>query len=395
LNRLRICYIVPGFCADASDWCIPVLTNFIARAARAHDAVVYSPQYPYHRASYELFGATVHCLSDGKKGRLGRLLVWRELFGRVADDHARHPFALVHAFWANETGYLGTAIARRLGIPSLVSIGGGELARVPRAGYGSQLHAAQRFLIRRSFERATLITAGSAWVAAKMPARFCDRLRVVPLGADTVMFAPGGLRRGSRLLAAASMIALKDYPAILRGVAAARCMEPSVTLTIAGDGVERPAIERLIRDLGLRDVVRLLGHVPHDAMPELFRASDLFLHGSLYESQGMVVLEALATGMPVIASDVGVAAELPEHLVYRFRPGDADGLARAILRSLDGPEHARRAFQEGPGFVEARYSLAGQMPAFGDLYRELTGNDVPGLQPGAPVDRRLEWHERY
>lgn len=374
MSGARICYIVPGFCADENDWCIPVLRNFIERMARRHNVVIYTPHYPFKRSTYRAFGATVHCLSNRKESGARRLMLWEELRRRITWDHAAAPFDLVHAFWATESGYLATAIARSLGIPSIVSIGGGELAKFPLEGYGSQLSALQRHFVRRSFMRARAITAGSAWVANKVPVRYHAKLHTIPLGVDITRFGQGELRRGEdsrRLLAASSFIKLKDYPTLLRAFAIAREHRQELELEIAGDGVERPAIERLLRELRIDDRVRLLGNVPHDEMPGLYRGADLFLHSSLYESQGMAILEALATGLPVVASNVGIAAELPPELVYRFEPRDAEGMADAILRSIATNAHSRAAINDGPSLVRERYSVESQCAIFDGLYHEL------------------------
>lgn len=368
----RVCYVVPGFCADESDWCIPVLRNVIEEMARRRRVSVYTPHYPYRRSSYRAFGADVHCFSDRKEGGVRRLAVWRRLIAAVERDHASAPFSAIHAFWANETGMLAVRIARRLGLPCVVTIGGGELARFPAERYGSRLSLAQRALVRHAFSGADIITAGSAWVAALVPERFAGKLRVVPLGVDIAMFRPGPLRTGPRLLAASSMIALKDHGTLLAALALARAEMPDLSLTIAGDGVERRAIEARARALGLEPCVEFLGDVPHGAMPALFAGHDRLVHASLYESQGMVVLEALATGLPPIVSNVGIAAELPPDLVRRFEPRDAAAMARAIVASLATGEHASHVLAAGPPLIAHRYSVTGTADAFDDLYRSQT-----------------------
>ncbi len=367
----RVCYVVPGFCADESDWCIPVLRNVIAEMARRMRVSVYTPHYPYRRSSYRAFGADVHCFSDRKERGTRRLAVWRRLIDAVERDHAVAPFSVVHAFWANETGMLAVRIARRLGIPCVVTIGGGELARFPAERYGSRLSLVQSALVRHAFVGADVITAGSAWVAALAPNRFAGKLRVLPLGVDVEMFRAGPVRTGRRLLAASSMIALKDHGTLLRAFALARAEMPDLGLTIAGDGVERRAIEAHVRSLELERCVEFLGDVPHGSMPALFAGHDRLVHASLYESQGMVALEALATGLPPIVSNVGIAAELPPDLVYRFEPRDADALAGVIVASLATSEHAARVAADGPPLVARRYSVAGTADAFEDLYRSL------------------------
>ncbi|MBS1911073.1 MAG: glycosyltransferase family 4 protein [Bacteroidetes bacterium] len=369
--RRRICMIVPGCSANESDWCIPVVRNIMAGLAGRHDLVVYTPHYPFRRSTYTLFGATVHCLSDRKEHGVRRLLLWRELLERVRRDHAAAPFSLVHSFWATETGFLGARAARRIGVPLVVTIGGGELACYPRENYGAQLSVVQRTFVRTSFRCAAAITAGSAWVAGRVPAEFQPRVHRLPLGVDTEMFVPMPIRGGARLLVVSSMIPLKDHNTVLHAFAEVRRVRADATLEMTGEGFERERIEASVRALGLAGCVRFLGEVPHDRMPALYRDADRLLHASLYESQGMAILEALATGLPVIASDVGVAAELPSDLVHRFDPGNADAMAAAILRSLADGTHARACAEGGPEAVARGYSLAGMFDSFDRLYNQV------------------------
>jgi 1,2-diacylglycerol 3-alpha-glucosyltransferase len=147
--------------------------------------------------------------------------------------------------------------------------------------------------------------------------------------------------------------------------------DPLLRLDLAGDGVERPALEALVDRLGLGDVVRFLGNVSYDEMPRLFADHDLFVHASLHEAQGMVMLEALATGLPVIASDTGIAHSLPESLLYRFTPGNPRELAGAIVRSLSDTRHAAAAADAGPALIRSEYALEIVRQRFIELYRSL------------------------
>lgn len=370
-HPLRIACVVPGFCANEHDWCIPVLRNFIEDMAARAEVVIYTPHYPFTRGTYRAFGATVHCFTQGSLRRgVGRLLLWREVLRAIERDHARRPFDLVHAFWATEIGFLATRAAARLNLPAIVSIGGGELAQLKKERYGGQLSPLTRALVERSFRGAEIITAGSAWVADLVPEAHRAKLMTVPLGVDTWMFRPSSARRGTRLLTAQTMGALKDYPTLLRAFARAAAVIPDLSLTIAGHGsrAELAPIEALIAELGIGGHVRLLGFVPHERMPEIYRTHDMLLHSSLYEAQGMVILEALATGMPVVSSRVGIAASLPNELVRTFVPRDVEGMIQAIMGSLAGDAHADAAFTHGPELIAREYSVERAAARFNESY---------------------------
>ena len=85
---------------------------------------------------------------------------------------------------------------------------------------------------------------------------------------------------------------------------------PNARLVLVGEGDDRSRLERLARTLGIMSHVRFVGAVPHEAVGEYYRAADLFLFSSTSETQGIVVLEALATGLPVVAVLSDAAADL-------------------------------------------------------------------------------------
>jgi glycosyltransferase involved in cell wall biosynthesis len=116
---------------------------------------------------------------------------------------------------------------------------------------------------------------------------------------------------------------------------------PGVDLVIAGDGPERPMLERLVAELGLNGSVRFLGSVPRQTVLRLFHAADASLLPSRWENFPHTVVESLAVGCPVIATSVGGVPEVVEDGVNGFLvpPGDAMALAHAILVFFSEDEH--------------------------------------------------------
>jgi N-acetyl-alpha-D-glucosaminyl L-malate synthase BshA len=155
---------------------------------------------------------------------------------------------------------------------------------------------------------------------------------------------------------------------VVRTFAQVRAAMPSV-LVFVGDGPDRPAAEEMVADLGLTRDVRFLGKV--DAVADLLRCADLFLLPSESESFGLAALEALACGVPVVASDVG---GLPEVVVdgagALVPPGDANAMAARALELLGDP--ARLAAARAAGLrVAARYSADQVVPMYERLYQRV------------------------
>lgn len=391
---MKIALIVPGFSADEGDWCIPALRDLARRLARAHELHVFALRYPHRRDRYRVAGAWVHSFGGAAGRGLDSLAVWRQALRAVWQEHQRGRFALFHAFWANEAGFLAASAGRLLGRPSLVSLAGGELVALRRVGYGGQITPLERLKVRWALEGATLVSGGSHYLlhlarAYLSPAhRPC--LRWLPLGVDTARFRPGEMaapRAIPRLLHVAALAPVKDPGTLIRALAVAQAAGQPAELRLIGGGSAEAATRALAARLGLADRVQFGGALPHDALPAVYAAADLFVFSSRHEAQGMALLEAAACGLPVVGTAVGVLPDLadprrgpPAAVVVPV--ADALALGEAIVGLLRDPERRAALAAAGPARVRADYSLERAAERFGAAYRELVGDGSPS-PPGS------------
>jgi D-inositol-3-phosphate glycosyltransferase len=237
----------------------------------------------------------------------------------------------------------------------------------------------------------TVEEAHLVWHGAVDPAR----IRVIPCGVDLDLFRPGdaraarerlGLRAERVLLYVGRLTPIKGLETLLRGLAAAKSdgLGPiDVRLVVVGgekdercDG-ERTRLRRLAGELGLARWVDFRGPQPQAALPDYYAAADLCLMPSLYESFGMVALEAMACGVPVVGSRVGgLAVTVRDGATGLLVPeGDAGALAESIAGLLR--DESRRAHL-GVQAVEwaRRFGWPCIARAVGQVYGEL----VPTLR---------------
>jgi glycosyltransferase involved in cell wall biosynthesis len=129
-----------------------------------------------------------------------------------------------------------------------------------------------------------------------------------------------------------------------------------VALVLVGEGPERPHVQALAAELGVADRVLCLGALPH--FSEWLGRADLFLLPSETESFGLAALEALACGVPVIASDVGGLPEVVRHgeTGLLVPPGDPAALAAAVASLLDDEPRRQRLGQAGREDAVARFA---------------------------------------
>lgn len=126
--------------------------------------------------------------------------------------------------------------------------------------------------------------------------------------------------------------------------AAGTLQTPDVRVLLVGDGPERARLEREVERLGLGHRVRFLGFFPHDRVPAALAHADLLVLPSLYEELGTVLLEAMWSGLPIVASRTGGIPDVvsDETTGLLVPPGDPKALAEAIDRVLGSPDLARR-----------------------------------------------------
>jgi glycosyltransferase involved in cell wall biosynthesis len=160
------------------------------------------------------------------------------------------------------------------------------------------------------------------------------RTVVVPNVVDERLFRPGGEREPGLLLTAGMLgeNEAKGVDYLLRAVA----LVEGVRLDVVGDGPLRAGYERLAHELGIDERVRFHGFLPKPEVAERMRSADLFVLASRFENNPCVVLEAMASGLPVVATRVGGLPELIDQTSgILAEPRDPDDIARGIRAALE------------------------------------------------------------
>lgn len=223
-----------------------------------------------------------------------------------------------------------------------------------------------------------------------------DLLRVIPNGVNLDEFGIGrdggrealrsslGLEREFVWLAVGRFEVAKDYPTMLRAFAGVRERHPEAVLLLVGRGALQQETEALTRALGLDGGVRFLG-VRRD-VPRLMGLADSYLMSSAWEGMPMVLLEAAASGLPIVTTSVGGNREVVENEETGFLvpPRDPEALGSAMLRVMELSESDRRAMgARGRERVRSRYGLSRVVERWEQLYREVLARK--GVAPTPPA----------
>lgn len=213
---------------------------------------------------------------------------------------------------------------------------------------------------------------------------------VVPNGVDPNLFhdgAPGDraeLRQSLGLgtefvwLAVGRFEIAKDYPNMLRAFAQVHERYPEAVLLLAGRGTLQEQAEALARHLNLASAVRFLG-VRND-VPALLNAADAFVMSSAWEGMPMVLLEAAASGLPIVSTRVGGNQEvvLDGETGFLAPPRDAGALAAAMSRLMDLRETERRIMGgRGREHLRKHYALASVVERWERIYQEVLARKSP------------------
>ena len=236
--------------------------------------------------------------------------------------------------------------------------------------------AAQIALQRHAYRCAHAVVANSSASARQLETEGVprDRIRVIPNGVALERYSSRAAARAIRtVITVANLRREKAHEVLLRAAASLIAAHPSLRFVIVGDGPRRAELEADARSLGLAQHVSFLGH--REDVPALLAEADLFVLPSRSEAFPNGVLEAMAAGLPVVASRVGGLLDLVEHerTGLLVRPDDATELAKAIADVVRQPERAAALGEAARARVAARYSFDRMVEAFEDLYSTQLG----------------------
>ncbi len=307
-----------------------------------------------------------------------------DLAERLARDRVAH----LHVHWASYPATVAYVVHLISGLPFSISAHAYDIYMVPRM-LPAKLRAA-RFLVTCAKTNAAFLTRLSGPELGR-------KVIVSYHGVDVARFAPttngDGAGDRARPLTIVSCGQLERYKGMhLLVDACARVAERGVAFAcwIVGDGPERPRLQRQIERLGLAGRVHLTGPQPHAEVAALYRRADLFaLASELAGRSGRrdvianVIVEAMAAGLPVVASHIPGVEELVDdgETGYLFRPNDVERLAEAIWRLAEDPAERLRMGQAARRRVLRDFDNSRNVRGLAELLRAAA--DEPALQAAA------------
>jgi phenylacetate-CoA ligase len=192
---------------------------------------------------------------------------------------------------------------------------------------------------------------------------------------DLACFRPADAKpAGAHLMVARNLEPIYDNATALRALARVRAARPDATMTLAGTGPLAAELQALTAELDLKGAVRFAGRMDRQAVAEALRASAVSINPSLVDNTPNSVLEALASGVPVVSTGVGGVPFIVRdgETALLVPPGDAQAMADAVLCVLTDADLARRLAEAGQREAR-RYAWPQVAPVLAELYRRVTG----------------------
>ena len=298
----------------------------------------------------------------------------------IAEHVSRSKSDVVHAFWSRHVGLV---------LPILKI---DNVSSVRSAFIGAYDLIADDFIVDMTAEAAEILFSH-----AEVNRPFLERkvssqawIEIVHRGIPLMDAVPVERRDPLGLVTASALVRSKNVEAVIRGFAEASAVQSGMTLTIYGDGPDRPRLERLAEQLTRSASVTFAGHVPRDELFAAMQTASIFLSLSKKPSERLpnVLKEALWAGCAVICSDTEGIQELvaDPSMGMIVQPDDTQGIATAITRLLsESQSDAERRRQGARAFIAAHYSSAASMRSYVNGW--LRRMQSQGLSAGSGVVR--------
>lgn len=326
-----------------------------------------------------MLGAAWRTSPPGLRGRLFNLIYFHEAVVLAAELRRRGVVHL-HNHFAMASCTVARLTAPLAGVTWSFTLHGPDDLAEPR-----------RWRLDDKVAEATFVVCISDYARSQImlnsDSRHWGKLHIVHCGIEPGRYAgAAGTPGAGRLLFVGRLAAQKGVPVLLEALARARREEPGLSLALVGDGPGRAALEAQARALGLGGAVSFLGYRSQSEVAvHLAEASALVLP-SFAEGVPVVLMEAMAAGLPVVATQIAGIPELVENGVSGLLvpPGDEEALARAMLAVARSPEGGSRMGAAGRARVAAEFDIREEAARFAGLLTwARSGGPRPGRRPPA------------
>jgi L-malate glycosyltransferase len=279
---------------------------------------------------------------------------------------------VIHAHWVIPSGFPAMIAAKLLGKPCFITMHGGDVYYNKEEGYTFPKLWYIKPVLKFTLHHATKLTAitNDCRIHALNAGAYEKDVTIITNGADIRRFSRKnssggetirkkyGLKGKKIIFTCRQLIPRKGIRYLIMAMPYIIKKHPKVKLLIAGDGMEREYLEKLIDKLKIKDYVSLLGWIKNDELPAYYNVSDIAVMPSLEEGFGIPAAEAMACELPVVSTDAGGLVEVVENNKTGLivQKGNEKELAGAIIKFLDQPALGKKMGKDGRKKAETEFS---------------------------------------
>jgi glycosyltransferase involved in cell wall biosynthesis len=329
---------------------IPSYRALLTHLALYFDLTVYSEfnLRPENKLPYKF-----KSVPAGKMPRRVRELLFALMIVR---DLSFKGFYLLHAHSTFPTGFFGIILGKIFRIPVVVSLDAAEASVLPEINFGDLLNPKRMAMNKWVIQKAThvIVLTNFQFQEVKKNLDIQRKMHIIPRGVDTIrfVFSAKKLSRPLRFINVAYLSPVKDQETLLRCFAIINAKIDCELIHI-GEDFENGRIQQLAKSLGIDQRVRFKGLVSNEQLPVYYAQADILLHTSLYESQAVVVCEAMASGVLVCGTHVGLLADLSGVCCLTVQPRMPEELANLVLNLINDPARMERLCTEAYAWATA------------------------------------------
>ena len=297
----------------------------------------------------------------------------------------RFKIDLIHAHFAYPEGFAGLLAKNSTGKPLIVTLHGYDILMDPSIGYGIRLNKHCDFIVRKVLREADKIFVASRYVYQEALKTGCSSKRLIYIanGVDVKRFNPNMddsiIKKKHNIVNRQVIFSLrwhepkngieyliKAVPFVIREI-------PNAIFIIGGSGILRKHHEKLAKKLRVNQHVLFVGHIPAEELSLYYAACDVFVIPSIVEAFGLVTVEAMACGKPVVGTNVGGIPDTIEDGVNGFlvEPRNPREIADKIVTLLQDPELRIEMGVKGAQIAETKFNLEKRLDKIVEFYSQL------------------------
>ena len=300
-SPINIIILTPGFAADELDTtAIPSLQLYTKSLSSLNPGLnikIVAFQYPFHPGNYTWNGIQVFSFA-GRGRKWNRPFLWIKILILLYRIRKSSGIDIVHSFWLTETTFIGLLFCRLTGTPFLATAMGQDVTKK---------NTYLRILRLFSFNITMISEFQSRYMGTSWKSKI---FKVIPFGIEQSYYQGLTSVRTTDILGVGSLNSVKNYDQFIEIIEILTSHFPGLHCKIIGDGTERIHLEQSIKEKGLEANIHLSGALSYGNVIKEMASGKALLHTSKFEGQGLVIMEALATGQYVVSSPVGIAASL-------------------------------------------------------------------------------------